>query len=170
MYGECSNKMTGGGECKAGFEVKWEGGGSGPNKLLASLLNSSSQIPDAAQFAMDISGSTIPYPSSGTGTVFLKNSATGTVVAARSFNWIRSGNIIRAQSPDAINSWAYSNIGNSDSVSYELSRFNSNYGPGLQTIASTGRYEGTTVAAHSATFYGGRDCIHHPSPLLCRDD
>lgn len=30
-YGECSGKQAGGGECKAGMEVIWEGDGGGLN-------------------------------------------------------------------------------------------------------------------------------------------
>lgn len=170
MYGECNNKIGGGGECKVGFEVKWEKGGGGtPQSLLRMALSSSDTLPDAAQYSLDVSGSTVPYPSSGWMTVYLKDSAKGYVVASADFAWSRSGNLIRAKDPDAINAWAYANAGTADTVAYELHKFTSSYGPGMQTIAGASSYEGVRITSYQTNFYGGPDCTRYPSPHLCRD-
>lgn len=168
VYGECNNKFGGGGECKVGAEAKWEsGGGNGKESIIASILSTMNITPDAGSYELDTSGSTIPYPSSGTFVVSLKNSSTDVVQAAKVFAWVKTGSVIRASDPDAINDWAYANAGTADAISYELLPFASNYGSGQQTIAGQSKYEGSTQATFSANFDGGSDCIRHPSPHLC---
>lgn len=170
VYGECTNKIGGGGECKVGAEARWEGGGQQQQKFVANLLSAMSIAPDAASYTLDVAGSTIPYPTTGTLIVVLKDSTTGSVQAAQSFAWVRAGTIIRAADPDAVNNWAYANAGTADTISYELTRFNSSYGSGQQVIAGNSKYDGATQTTYSVVFDGGRNCIKDPSPLLCQKD
>ena len=154
-------------------EVKWERSPPPPkpsNNFLASLAQSSEVLPDAAQYVLDINGSTIPYPSYGTMTVRLVDSSTGMTVASRVFDWVRSGTLIRAKYPDSINQWAYSYGESADSVNYELTKFASSYGGGMQRIAGASSYEGSTISSYSSQFYGGPTCTTYPSPHLCQDD
>ncbi|WP_369040061.1 hypothetical protein [Stenotrophomonas maltophilia] len=165
-YGECSGKQSGGGECKVGMEVIWESDGGGKKSIYNSLISSLSSIPDAATFELDTSGSTIPYPATGSVVLRVKNSSTGVISASQTFAWVRTGTLIRAADPSAVNAWIYSNVGNGDSMSYDLVPFHSSYGDGLQVIAGQAKQEGVTKASYYLEF-AGRDCVNHPSPHLC---
>lgn len=167
-YGECSGTQAGGGECKAGVEVIWEGGGDGKKSLYNSLLSTLDVLPDAATFELDTSGSTIPYPSAGSAVLRVKNSATGAISASQTFSWVRTGTVIRVADPNAVNAWIYANVGNGDSLSYDLVPFDSAYGSGLQVIAGQAKQEGVTKASYYLEFEG-RDCVNHPSPHLCME-
>lgn len=155
----------GGGSCKVGAEAVWES----KKGFLADILSKTILAPDAGSYQLDVSGSTIPYPSNGTMVVTLKNSASGNVVAAQTFQWTRTGSVISASHPDSINNWAYSYAGAADSISYELSQFRSAYGSGLQTIAASSYYESTRGAGFTATFLGGSGCERHPRTGLCME-
>lgn len=167
-YGECSGKQTGGGECKIGMEVIWEGDGGGKKSIYNSLLSTLDVLPDAASFELDTSGSTIPYPSNGSVVLRVKNSSTGAISASQTFAWIRTGTVIRVADPAAVNAWIYSNVGSGDSLSYDLAPFHSAYGNGLQVIAGQAKQEGITKASYYLEFEG-RECVNHPSPHLCME-
>lgn len=119
-------------------------------------------------FTIDTTGSTIPYPSTGTALVKLVRSLDGNTVASRSFSWTRTGAIIRFTNPDAVNDWAYTYFGDADTFTYDT-KFPSNFA-GYQAMKLTQKYEGSTQASDTTTVYGGRDCTKYPSPHLCRDD
>lgn len=162
-YGECSGKSGAGGECKAGAEVIWEGGGK--RNFLAQLVNA---LPDAASFQLDTSGSTIPYPSSGSVTLQVKNSASGAIVAAQQFQWVKTGTVIKLANADSANNWLYANMGEGDALSYDLVPFRSRYGAGPQVIAGQAKYEGATQASYTVQFSGGSCSIHNtnqPCPI-----
>ena len=174
-YGECSAKAGGGGECKAGAEVKWEkkaggggGGGGGKENIINALARAALDLTaDAAQFQIDTSGSTIPYPSTGAVSVMLVRSSDNVVVAAQSFAYVKSGTIIRLADPDAVNSWAYANAGDADSIRYETASFTSAF-QGQKTMAVATKYEGQSLASFTATVYGNPPCTTYPSPNLCQ--
>lgn len=166
-YGECQSPIGGGvgGSCKLGAEAVWES----KKSFMNTLLSKTGLAPDAGSYSLDVSGSTIPFPTGGNMVVTLKDSETGSTIAAQTFAWTRVGTVITASNPDSINSWAYAYAGLADTVSYELASFRSAYGPGLQTIAANSYYESTHGAGFSKTFFGGSDCPRHPVTNLCRD-
>lgn len=121
-------------------------------------------VADAAQFAIDVSGSTIVYPSTGTVTLILKNSDTGVVLAMRDFSWARTGSLLKLSHPDAVNDWALAAGGDANELTYKLANFpmNSGYGEQIVSVAST--YEGTVTASATSTYYR---CTSYPSPYQC---
>lgn len=162
VYGECSNRAGGGGECKVGAEATWEK--SGP--MFAAALEAMNISADAQSYELDTSGSTIPYPAQGDFVVSLSDSATGTVQAARTFRWIKVGTVLKAEDPNSINEWAYANSGSSDKITYEVVKFRSSYSSGQQVIAGQSRYEGNTQATYSVAF-DGTSCPRIPTPTPC---
>jgi len=161
VRGECT-AASAGGNCKVSAEATWES----RQKLLGSLLAAMDFVPDAGSYQLDTVGSTVPYPNRGTLVVSLTDSTTGEVQAAQTFSWIRTGTVLKAESPDAINEWAYANAGSADKISYSLTPFRSSYGAGRQVIAGQSKYEGSTYAEYSVTFEG-RNCPIHPVTQLC---
>lgn len=149
-------------KCEIHGEIS--GSSARSQSLIASML-SASEAADAAQFVVDVSGSTVPYPSQGTVTVSLVESSTGTVQASRLFDWTRSGNTIRLVDPNAVNAWAAANGGSADAMRYRLTKFQSDYGLGSQTIAVSSAYEGVTNASAVSTF---ESCsphgVYRPTP------
>lgn len=135
-------------KCEAGGEISgtFGGGGGSPPQLRAAMLTAT-ETPDAAQFYIDTTGSTIAYPATGTVTISLVVSFTDTVQAAKLFAWTRSGNIIRLTDPDAVNAWAAANGGKADKMTYKMTMFQSNYGIGDQQMKVTSVYEGTATAS-----------------------
>lgn len=162
VYGECSNRAGGGGECKVGAEATWERGGP----MFVAALEALNITADAQNYELDTAGSTIPYPAQGDFLVTLSSSATGAVQAARTFRWIKTGTVLRAEDPNSINEWAYANSGNSDKITYEVVRFRSNYASGQQVIAGQSKYEGSTQATYSVVF-DGTSCPRIPTPTPC---
>ena len=147
-------------------EVHGEISGTIPNFRFANMQLVASAVADAAQFEVDVSGSTIPYPSTGTVNIILTNSSTGTTVAAHVFGWTKSGNIIRLSDPNGVNTWATANAGSADTVTYRMVKFQSNYAPGNQTIAVKSKYEGVVKASATTTFEACTPPGQH-SPYPC---
>lgn len=122
------------------------------------------EIPDAYQFHIDVSGSTVSYPNTGTAILKLTDAESGIAIAARTFGWTRTGNLIRLTEPDAVNTWASSVSGNIGGMTYTLNPFTVVAQPGLQTVALKSVYEGTATASATSTFV---KCTTYPSPYLC---
>lgn len=99
----------------------------------------------------------------------LVRSSDGNVVASRSFEWVRTGAIIRFADPDAVNDWAYAYAEDADTLAYDTGDFSSSFA-GYQTMKLAQKYENVTQASDITTVYGGRDCSEYPSPDLCRAD
>lgn len=169
LRGECT-KTDSGGECKIEGEVRWgpPPPPMDPESLMPSIL-ANATLPDAALHVLDVSSSTIPIPTSGTMTVRLVDSRSGKIVASQMFAWEGIRGRIRAKDPNAINDWAYRNLGTADTLKYELTKFHSAYGSGPQRISGTSTYEGVPVAGFSSQFYGGPACTTYPSPHLCQE-
>jgi len=159
VSGTCSSGGVGG-ECRVQAVMTVESGGPpGAQRILGMLAAAAGATPlDAGAYELDVTGSTIPYPSKGTMMVTLQRSADASTVSAKQFSWVRVGNVIRATDPDAINEWAYANAADADSVGYAIDPFRSNYAPGLQTIAAASKYEGATETSFSETFLAGAGC------------
>lgn len=123
-----------------------------------------SEIPDAALFEIDLSGSSVTYPSTGNVTLTLYDSAGGVAVAARQFSWYRSGTVLRLTDPDSANAWAAAEGGSANELRYALATVSANANPGEQIISVASRYEGATTASASSTF---TVCTKDPSPYQC---
>lgn len=157
--------------CKTDGDCSIEGsiggtipGGGGQNRSLAARMLTSTQVLDAADFEIDVSGSTISYPSTGKVTLTLKDRSTGAVQAARQFDWVRTNNILRLDDPDAVNVWAASEGGSANDLSYKLARFDSAAPPGEHVISTKSKYLGQVTATSTSHF---SICTPYPSPYPC---
>ncbi|MBN5049645.1 hypothetical protein D3C81_1486970 [compost metagenome] len=128
------------------------------------LKSSTSEIPDAAQFDIDISGSSVAFPANGLVTLLLFDSRLGAATAARQFHWQRSGNSLTLSNPDEVNAWAAGAAGTADELRYDLAAFDVGAVPGPNTIAASSRYQGATKAASVSDF---QVCTKYPSPYQC---
>lgn len=122
--------------------------GSAP---LTELILSSGGVPDAAQFALQVSG-TIEYPASGQVVVELLDSATNTVQAVEVFSWVRTGSTIVLADPDAVNTWALENGGTADTMNYDLVPWAPTAPPGVASIQVQSSYEGSVTAADFSSY------------------
>jgi hypothetical protein len=149
-------------DCEIGGEISGSWGGSKDLGPLAGQLLAAAEVIDAAQFTLDVGGSTISYPSTGTATLILKN-ASGTVIATRDFGWRRAGTVVRLADPDAVNTWALARSG-VQTLDYKLKPFPLIAGYGEQRIVVRSLYEGVETASSSSSFYR---CTIYPSPYSC---
>ncbi len=142
---------------------------SSASNLVASAAGLDSNI-DASQFKLDVSGSTVTYPLSGTVTISLIDSSNNSVQAAKLFNWYRTGTSVLLADPASVNSWSEANAGSADSVKYNITPFPSMYGPGDHTLSVASKYSGSTKASVAITVSGG--CIPSGiySPHPCKID
>lgn len=104
-------------------------------------------IPDASEYSLDISGSTVPYPNTGQATVTLRNSSTNTVVAAKMFPWVRSGDTIVFANPSAVNAWIAGVTAPVDEVAYQLAPFDTHLEPGSNVLHVSTIYDGQTLTS-----------------------
>lgn len=151
------------------------GGGGGtdpgtpmnPLSMVASkILSMGDFVLDAQAYEMDTAGSTIPYPTTGTGVVVLKR-ANNTIVAAQTFAWRRTGTVIKFANPDAVNNWAYANAGDATTFTFETNPFSANF-TGTRVMSVKSKYEGEQTATFTAHVQsncgpGVRDhlCLEH---------
>lgn len=164
VNGKCSG-LPRSPNCEIGGKIGGTWGGSG-NKLttLAQKMAIAADVADAAQFSIDVSGSTILYPATGIVTLTLKNTASGTTLATTDFDWTRSGSIIKLTDPDAVNNWALASGGSANELSYKIKPFPMSSGYGQQVISVQSTYEGNVTASASSTYYR---CTSYPSPYAC---
>lgn len=132
-------------------------GGSKKIEAIGYLINeAASNIPDASDYSLDTTGSTIPYPGTGHVTITLKSDAAGSVVAAKTFDWVRTGNVIVLADPDAVNAWVASNP-SADDATYTLVPFATQLAVGDNIYALAVRYNDETEASNVKHIeYGGR--------------
>ncbi|MGI8560969.1 MAG: hypothetical protein ACR2J7_05960 [Luteimonas sp.] len=111
---------------------------------------------DAADFSIDVDGSSVVVPSTGNVTVSLVDSTTNAVQAAQAFAWVRSGSRLYLANPAQVNSWAQANSGTADTVQYQLHEFNvSGVTSGTNVFSVTAEYAGNPRASSISTFSGG---------------
>lgn len=79
-------------------------GGSSPTVGMTGSIVGQSSILDASAMSLDVSNSTIVFPSSGTVTLRLLN-LTGGLVRTGTFAWTRLGTSLKFSSPSTVNSW-----------------------------------------------------------------
>lgn len=163
VNGKCSG-LPRNPNCEIGGKIGGTWGGSNKLTTLAQKISSFSVIPDAAQFALNISGSTIAYPLTGSAILTLRNADTDSIVASKSFNWYRSGNTIKLSDPDTVNAWALSAGSSANELTYKLTPFPLSSGYGQQTVSVQSVYEGSVTAASTTTYYR---CSPYPSPYAC---
>jgi hypothetical protein len=108
---------------------------------------------DAAGFAMDVSASTISFPTDGTATLTLKDSRSGTAVATREFGWRRGDKLLKLTEPDAVNEWVRANKAGADTLAFELKPFPLVSGSGEQRMIITSMYEGKEIGTSTSLFY-----------------
>lgn len=172
LTGKCTTHFGnpgGGTDCETGatavFVPEGDGDGGGGMQLLA-LLTLADEVPDAADFTMDVSGSTVPFPSTGSMNIILTDSSTGIIQGSHVFPWVRTGTVIRLQNADAVNDWVIANAGTTDTIDFKIVPFAANLDPGPQTLAVAAKNEGVTLASFSKTISGG--CTSYPSPYQCQ--
>lgn len=139
--------------CEAGGSVKgeWEMLRNATKGAFATLTTSF----DAANFVIDVSESSVTLPDQGNVTIQLINSSTNAIQASRTFPWVRAGTVLRLADPVAVNAWAQQNGGNADSFNYELESFYpSGQIVGLNTLATTSKYNGEVQSSASTTWRG----------------
>lgn len=155
--------------CKPDGDCHGEGsiGGTIPPRgnsapLSERLLHSASVV-DAADFELDVSGSSFSYPASGAVTLILTDRATNSIQAARQFGWVRTGTILRLADPDAVNDWAAAEGGTANDLTYKLAPVSARV-PGEHFASIKTRYDGVVRATATTTF---TVCTKHPSPYPC---
>lgn len=128
------------------------------------LQASTSEVPDAPQFEIDVSGSSIAFPANGSVTLLLFDGRQGSTIAAKQFQWHRTGTLLRLVDPDGANAWAAAAAGPATELRYDLATFDVGAAPGPNTIAAASRYRGATKAASVSDF---QVCTKYPSPYQC---
>lgn len=128
------------------------------------MLASAAEVPDAARFEIDVSGSSVAFPANGSVTLQLFDPQQGVTIASRQFQWHRTGNILRLVDPDGANTWAAAESGPATELRYDLATFDVGAAPGPNTIAAASRYGGATKAASVSDF---QVCTKYPSPYQC---
>lgn len=113
---------------------------------------------DAANFSIDLNGSTVGAPASGNVTISLVSSSTNSVQAAQVFAWIRSGSRLYLSNPTQVNAWAQANAGNADTLAYQLHPFDvTGVQSGENMLSVTAEYAGAPRAVSITTFSRGFD-------------
>lgn len=142
------------------------GGGKKDMSLYQRLLSmAATEIPDAAEFAIDISGSSVAFPGAGVTTLRLVNEAMGVEVASRQFSWVRIGNTLRLNDPGAVNAWVASDGGSATTLRYSMGQIQVGASPGPNTINVASQYRGISRASASSDFVA---CTIYASPYPCR--
>ena len=152
VKGSCKS----GGGCEASGEIRGEiKKQKGGKRSLRESIIASSATWGAAQFSIDVSGSSVPTPGSGHATIILIDSCSGATQAARTFNWIKVGSAIVLQSPHAVNEWAMAQGRSSDSVRYFLHPFAVEESSGWNTRQVAATYDGATYATSTSSWNVG---------------
>ncbi|MBS0213063.1 MAG: hypothetical protein JSR26_07795 [Proteobacteria bacterium] len=138
------------GKCGSGSGCDVDGSITIPTNLVQARMLASIPI-DAAGVLLDTTGSTIAYPGSGNVTLALYN-ASGSVVASKSFPWVKSGAGLIFANPSAVNAWESTNSNGVASINYTLDPFNAGYPAGTSTMAVTMNYQGLALASMRSTF------------------
>jgi hypothetical protein len=118
------------------------------------MIAQSASVMDAAQFSIDVSGSTVGVPVNGLVTIKLIHSQTGALQAQNTFSWVKSGTDLVLVNPNAVNSWAMSQGGTADSMEYVLHPFAVTQSSGPNQLQASTQYEGTTYVSAVAVWSG----------------
>lgn len=144
--GSSSWKCSGGGKIKGTFQKQQR------NSFYAASTSSW----DAANFSIDLDGSTVGTPSTGNVTISLVDSQGNVVQATKIFAWFKSGTRLYLVNPSEVNTWAQENAGSADTVRYQLQPFDvSGVSSGDNLFSVTAEYAGDPKALSVMTFSSG---------------
>ncbi|HDS1040509.1 TPA: hypothetical protein QDZ42_003393 [Stenotrophomonas maltophilia] len=152
--------------CKIQGKISGTFGGKSNAPLYQRLLSlTSAELPDANDFVIDVGGSSVAFPGSGSTRLRLVDESTGREVASRSFAWVRAGNTLRLDDPNAVNAWVAAEGGSANALRYDMGQINVGARPGPNTIVVASKYRGISRASMSSDF---TVCTIYPSPYPCR--
>lgn len=162
---ECS-----GGNCKEKGEIVIEnkvqfipGSNNDFSADIASANNLDLSLIDANALVIDTYGSTVQIPLSGNITFELRDSTSGSMLAARQFEWVKVGSELKLSNPAFVESWIQDNGAGADSVRYQLSSIPVTESSGTNVFAVAVNYAGETLRSASYAWSGSgggacRDC------------
>lgn len=169
VSGKCSD-APGGTTCEIGGKISGSWGDEEPmlmadggrgvqggrpsfaRRTMNSIILASTDVPDAANFVVDVDGSTIAYPASGQALLTLRDEATGVVQATSTFAWYRTGTQIRLVDPDAVNNWTINSSGSATALEYDLMPFGIPATHTQETVVVSSVYEGQVTASSYEPF------------------
>lgn len=103
---------------------------------------------NAAQATLQLSGNVGLVATTGSVTLKLYNSSS--LVAAKSFGWIRSGNIVQFANPSSVNSWVQANAQPNYRLEYSVNGMTYTPVQGANSFSSTLFYAGNQFAQSSS--------------------
>lgn len=128
---------------------------SGGGKISGTFQKNTATSFDAANFSIDLDGTTVGTPAFGNVTISLVDSSTHSVQAAQVFTWVKSGARLYLADPAQVNSWAQLNAGSANSVAYGLHQFDvTGVTGGDNMFSATSEYAGVPRAVSISTFSG----------------
>lgn len=141
--------------CEGG-SASWKCSGGG--KISGTFKSNAAANFDASEFSIDLDGSTVGVPASGSVTISLVKSAGNSVQAASVFTWVKSGSRLYLSDPAQVNTWAQLNANDADSVEYQLHQFDvADVSIGDHMFSMTAEYAGVPRAVSISTFSRGGD-------------
>ena len=130
---------------------------TGIGGTMASMVGINSAL-DSSQIAMDISDSSVSWPGSGTLALKIQNRTSNSILAAQSFQWVRTGGTMHRSEPGAVDSWLLSSGANAGTpkISYEFQNLTMPAQEGNNLLAVDVYYGSTPQATAAATIpYSG---------------
>lgn len=130
---------------------------AGIGGAVANMVGINSTL-DSSQIAMDISDSSVSWPGSGSVALKIQNKTNNSILAARSFQWVRTGGTIRLSDPGSVDSWLLSTGANAGThkISYEFQNLTMPAQEGNNLLAVDVYYGSTPQATAAATIpYSG---------------
>ena len=121
---------------------------------------------NAADVAFDVSGTTVPVPTSGNLTLSIYSDGSPTPRISSTQAWSRVANYIVFSNPVAVTAWVNQNAQTGDSLNWETAAFGDGGAASMQTISVVQYYDGFEQASSSVTFPGS-GCGYVPSPEMC---
>lgn len=123
---------------------------------------------DAAAMTIDVSSSTVGFPSSGTTTLRIVSNS-GALIGSRSFGWSRSGGMLYFSDPSAINSWLQSSGAPlaTSRIDYALDNLNVAITEGENYVAATVEMYSEPVASGSSSYNTGGGGSGCDGPFYC---
>lgn len=113
--------------------------------------NDTSLIPDASAMSIDVSGSTVGFPSSGNATLTIKTGSN--VIASKTFGWTKSGDTLHFTNPSSIDSWLEgSGATISSTLDYSLANIAVSAVEGENVVSSRVKMYSTYIASASGSF------------------
>lgn len=148
--------------CNATWRVRagCESSGGGANckvegEVSGKWIVERSASTDFSNLSIDVSGSTIAFPSYGQLNISLVAEDAGTTLASGTFAWVRSGSRISLVDPAAANAWALPYAEVATRVNFALDDFSTAEASGQNTITASVDVNGVSQASASQVWNGG---------------